>query len=239
MMTPEPVPLASDPLAEIVTTDAPAEAATAVMVVAFSGSLTVMFAGIDCASVVVELLLEIDQYATPAPEMPPTRAPIARAATSTTGAGRLNEEPLAVDTAGAVGAAGAPMFTGAPSAAGAIGVVAAATGGAAGTGWPSGVYTGEGFPTGRGATGASTDEVPATKVESATGAGVVGAGVIGAAVVGAGVVGAEDVGAGDVGAGGTMPAGATASESGVCGALDAAGAGSTGAGVAGGASIGV
>ena len=65
----------------MVTTDGPADAATAVTAVAFRGSLTVIFVAPLAMGAPLEALALIAIVATPAPEMPPIRAPTARAAT--------------------------------------------------------------------------------------------------------------------------------------------------------------
>ena len=84
-MTPDPVPPAPAPSeTEIVTTEGPADAATAVIVVTFAASFTVMLVGVEFDADDPPWLELITAATTPAPETPPTRAPTASAAMSPT-----------------------------------------------------------------------------------------------------------------------------------------------------------
>src|SRR6185312_14091887 len=93
-MMPEPVPADEVPVTLMVTTDGVASAATLVMMVALSRSLTVMFAGLTAVLAVACWFWPLLRASavTPAPETPPTRAPTASAATRPTVRERLGDE---------------------------------------------------------------------------------------------------------------------------------------------------
>ena len=101
-MTPEPDPPELPSLTEIVTTEAEALTATAVVLVALPGSLTVTVGG-ETVWLLGAWVAEFSaQNVTPAPETPPTRAATAMAATTATG--RLLAEEFSLAGVSAFGA---------------------------------------------------------------------------------------------------------------------------------------
>src|SRR3954470_4139862 len=80
--TPEPVPPSSLAVTSIVTTDGPALAATAVVLLTLSLLLMVTVCGPETTVPCEPLLALTAQAATPAPDAPPSTAPTTRAPTS-------------------------------------------------------------------------------------------------------------------------------------------------------------
>ncbi len=97
--TPEPVPAPESERTEMVTTDGDALTAAAVTTVASPGSLTVTVVGRVTPVTGEPVLDEVAQRLTPAPETPPTRAPMARAATTGTERDRLGAAGAAMSAA--------------------------------------------------------------------------------------------------------------------------------------------